>query len=80
MSSLWGFREVGVARSLVFCVVLWRHLFLIFSFFLLAIVFSVHQFTDSDYPFGIFICFLLVLSGVRIARSLVFCDKTVQQS
>jgi hypothetical protein len=36
-------------------------------------VFSVLQFTDPDYPFGIFIRFLLVLSGVRIVRSLVFC-------
>ena len=57
--------------------------------FLLAIVFcSVLQFTDSDDRFGIFklfliyvhrvslpyhIRFLLVLSGVRIARFLVFC-------
>ena len=37
---------VGVARSLVFCVVFWRSL----SFFRLAIVLSALWFTDSDYP------------------------------
>jgi hypothetical protein len=44
-----------------------------FFIFLLAIVFSVLQFTDYDYPFGIFIRFLPVLSRVCIARSSVFC-------
>ena len=52
----------------------WGHLFFhFFLIYLVANVFSVLQYTDSDYPFGIFICFLPVLSGVRIARSIVFC-------
>ena len=42
---------VIVARSLVFCVVFCRSLFVLF---LLAIVLSVLRFTDFDYPFGIF--------------------------
>jgi len=42
---------VRVTRSLVFCVVFCRSLFVLF---LLAIVLSVLlRFTDSDYPFGI---------------------------
>ena len=45
-----AFSGVGVARSLVFCVVFCRSLFFLF----LAIVFSVLRFTASDYPFGIF--------------------------
>jgi len=51
-----GFR---VARSLVFCVVFYRSLLALLSFFLLVIVPSVFlRFTDSDYPFGIFKLFL----------------------
>lgn len=64
MSSLWGFREV-------LCIVL-RTIVSHFFFFLLAIVFSVLQFGNSDYPFGKFIRFHLVHSEVCIARSLVF--------
>ena len=41
------FSGVCVAQSLVFCVVFCRSLFVLF---LLTIVFSVLQFTDSDYP------------------------------
>ena len=70
ISSQWGFREVRVARSLVFCVLFLGTFVSHFFCFLLAIVFSVLQFTDSDDPFCIFIRFLPVL---RIARSLVFC-------
>jgi hypothetical protein len=73
ISSQWGFREVRVARSLVFCVLFLGTFVSHFFCFLLAIVFSVLQFTDPDYPFGKFIRFLPVLSGVRSARSLVFC-------
>jgi hypothetical protein len=45
------FSEVRVARSLVFCVVFCRSLFVRF---LLTIVLSFPRFTDSDYKFGIF--------------------------
>ena len=45
-----------VARSLVFCVMFCRSLFVLF---LLAIVLSVIRFTASDYRFGIFKLFLL---------------------
>ena len=45
------FSGVRVARSLVFCVMFCKSLFVILSFFLLAIVLSVlHRFTASDYP------------------------------
>jgi hypothetical protein len=54
LSLLWGFSEVRVARFSVFCALFWGKLFVLFSFFCLAIVFSVFQLTDSDYPFGIF--------------------------
>ena len=46
---------VIVARSLVFCVVFCRSLFVLF---LLAIMFSVLRLTNSDYPFGIFKLFI----------------------
>ena len=45
---------VRVARSLVFCAVFCRSLFVLFYFFLFAIVLSVLRFTDSEYIFGIF--------------------------
>jgi hypothetical protein len=54
------------------CIVLGTFFFQ-FIIFLLAIVFSVLQFTDPEYPFGIVIRFLPVLNRVCIARSLVFC-------
>jgi hypothetical protein len=45
------FSGVRVARSLVFCVMFCKSLFVILSFFLLAIVLSVlHRFTAFDYP------------------------------
>jgi hypothetical protein len=53
LSSPPVFSGVRVARSVVFCVVFCRSLFV-----LLAIVLSVLRFTDSDYPFGIFKLFL----------------------
>ena len=46
-----------VARSLVFCVVFCKSLFVLF---LLVIRLSVLRFTDSDYPFVIFKLFLFV--------------------
>ena len=46
-----SFNGVRVVRSLVFCVMFCRSLFVLFS---LTIVLSVLQFTDSDYPFGFF--------------------------
>jgi hypothetical protein len=50
------FSEVLVTRSLIFCVVFCRSLSVLFR---LAIVLSVLQFKDSDYPFGIFKLFFL---------------------
>jgi hypothetical protein len=44
-------RGVRVARSLIFCVVFCRSLFVLF---LLAIVLSVRRYTIFDYPFDIF--------------------------
>jgi hypothetical protein len=45
------FGGVRVTRSLVFCVVFYRSLFVLF---LLFIVLSVLRITDCDYPIGIF--------------------------
>ena len=45
---------VRVTRSLVFCVVFCRSLFVHLSYFFLAIVLSVLRLTDSDYSFGTF--------------------------
>jgi hypothetical protein len=50
------FSGVRVARSLVFCLVLNRSLFVLFR---LPIVVSVFRFKDYDYPFGILQLFLL---------------------
>jgi hypothetical protein len=55
-----GFSGVGVTRFLVLCVCFADH-YLSFVLFLLAIVLSVLQFTDSDYPFGIFKLFIQFL-------------------
>jgi len=54
---------VRIARSLVFCVVLYIcTLLFVFSFFsLLVIVLSVLRFTASDYPFGIFKLFYFTI-------------------
>ena len=46
-----AFSGVRVTRSLVFCVVFCRSLFVLF---LLTIVLSVLRITASDYPFGVF--------------------------
>jgi len=55
------FSGVRVVQSLVFCVVFCRSLFVLLYFFHLAIVLYVlHRFMDSDYPFDIFRLFLLV--------------------
>ena len=46
-------------RSLVFCVMFCRSLFVLLYYFLLAIVLSpLLRFTDYGYPFGIFKLFL----------------------
>ena len=60
LSSRPGFTGVRVVRSLVFCVVFCRSLFvLLFFFFFFVIVLSVlFRFTDFDYLFGIFKLFL----------------------
>ena len=47
----WVFSWIRIARSLVFCVVFCRSLFVLF---LLAIVVSVLRYADSYYPFVIF--------------------------
>ena len=44
--------RVRVIRSLVFCVVFCRSLFVLFLFVIMLSV--IPRFTDSDYPFGIF--------------------------
>jgi hypothetical protein len=54
------FSGVHDALPLVFCVVLCRPLFLVY-FYLLAIVVSVFQMTDSNYHFGIFTLYLALL-------------------
>ena len=50
---------VRVVRSLVFCVVFCRSLFVLVSFFPLTIVLSVLRITNSDYTFDIFKLFVL---------------------
>jgi hypothetical protein len=63
MSSPLVYSGVRVARSLVFCVMFCRSLFI---HFLLAIVLSaLLRFTTSDYPFGIFKLFLFYEHDVR---------------
>ena len=57
MSSSPVFSGVPVPRSLDLCVCFVDRC-LSFVLFVLAIVFSVLRFTDSDYPFGIFKLFL----------------------
>jgi len=52
-------KHLSVVRSLGFCVVLCRSLFVLLSFYLFAIVLSVLRFPDYDYPFGIFKLFYL---------------------
>jgi hypothetical protein len=47
-------KGVHVARSLIFCEVFCRSLFVLLSFFRLGIVLSVVQLTYSSYPFGTF--------------------------
>jgi uncharacterized membrane protein len=55
LSSPSIFSGVRITRSLVLCVMFCRLLFVLLSFFLLAIVLSVlFRFTDSDYPFSVF--------------------------
>jgi len=54
LSSSLVFSEVCVARSLVFCVVICRSLFVLLPFSFGHCVVCLPQFTDSDYPFGIF--------------------------
>ena len=67
-----GVSEVHVARSLVFCVLFYRSLFGLLYFFLLTIVLSVFQFTESDYPFSTFKLFLFSCrSTITLLLSLV---------
>ena len=61
LSSPPVFCGVSVARSLVFCLVLWRSLFVLF---LLAIVLFVSlRFTGSDCPYGVFKLFIFIWSS-----------------
>jgi hypothetical protein len=63
LSSPPGFSGVPVTRSLVLCVC-FADRCLSFVLFLLVIVLSVLlQYTDSDYPFGIFKIFLTRLQN-----------------
>jgi hypothetical protein len=52
------FNGVRVLRSLVFCIVLFRSLFVLFLY-LLVTVLSVLRFMDSDYPFGIYFTYFV---------------------
>jgi len=77
MSSSQVYSGLRVARSLVFCVVLCRSLFVLLSFFLLAIVLSVLRFKASDYPYGIlkllstksYICRIVMLFCILLMYS-----------
>ena len=74
------FSEVRVARSIIFCVMFCRSLYVFLFFFLLAIVLSVLWLTDSDYPYipGIFMHFLweiLLLHQLHIVSSV--CPSVV---
>ena len=61
LSSPLVFSGVRVTRSLVLCVCFVDRCLSFCTFFLLAIVLYVFlQFTDSDYPFGIFKLFLTI--------------------
>jgi hypothetical protein len=62
------FSEVPVARSLVFCIMFCRSLFVLF---LLVIAFSVLRFTASDYLFGILDLRRLITSGILDLRRLI---------
>jgi len=61
LSSHPVFSGVHVARSLVFCLVFCRSLFVRFGLFLLAIVLSILQFTTFNFSFGIFKLFLPIV-------------------
>ena len=58
LSSSPVFNGVRVLRSLVFCIVLFRSLFVLFLY-LLVTVLSVLRFMDSDYPFGIYFTYFV---------------------
>ena len=68
------FSGVRVARSLVFCVMFCRSLFVLFH---LAIVLSVFRFMASEYPFG---TFKLSLSKFLFFKQLdfPFCHHDIQ--
>jgi hypothetical protein len=67
------FSGVRVARSLVFSlhnVFFLNHLFLLSFFIILAIVLSVYlQFMASDYPFGVFKLFMLLI--VKFKKNII---------
>jgi len=63
------FSGVHIARSLVFCVVFCRSLFVLLPFFFLAIVLSVLlRITASDYPFVVFKLFFLPRIELKCSR------------
>ena len=54
-TTITGFSGVRVARSLLFCIMLCRSLFVLLTFvFFFVIVLAVLRFTDSVYLFAIF--------------------------
>ena len=70
-SSMLGFRAICVARSLVFCIMFCRSLYVLFCPFLLAIVsYVLLRLMASDYSFGILKPFV---KEIHISRSFVFC-------
>ena len=54
-----GFSGVHIARSLVFCVMFCRWLFVLVLVLLAIVLLVIFWFTASDYPFGIIKLFLL---------------------
>ena len=48
------FSVVRVVRSLVFCIMFCRSLFVLLSFFVAIVLYVILRYTDSDDPFGIF--------------------------
>jgi hypothetical protein len=76
LSSLPVICGVRVARSLVFCVMFCRSLFVLFFLFRLVIVLSVFlRFTESDYHFGIFKLFLSFFLFAIVFPVLLFTES-----
>ena len=62
-----GFSGVRAACSFIFCVLVCRSLYILLSFFICSLC-CILQFTDSDYPIGIFKFFLKAYHGLHSFR------------